>query len=281
MKKLLVLGITLLTLASCTDKNVDDYRRDRVNQNYAKAKAKEGLYRGLLILDRDGTNLGEVALEIKASMTTKENPEGTGTETHAVILGKISHQSATLLFNQGTYDDATGTIVFTMTLQEGKVLKVFGTITGNKIKASIVANDLYHYGATMELVKDAPPTTTPDSTPPPILTMEKYVGKLGDIDVVMTLQLSYDNPAQNFYYLFVSNRTVQVSLDFKDFRIGTDAGNLELDTQKLTATFIATSGGDSYKNKFDCNRIDKDTWSCSLYNSASNNTLKGTLKSAQ
>lgn len=284
MKKLYFIALTILTLVSCTDKNMDDYRRKRAMEELARIQSIAGIYRGNLTLDRDLTNLGNIALEIKASMVARENPDGTRTEARAMIHGRIMHKHAVVLFNEGTYEDATGTVVFTTSIQEGKTLKVFGTISGDKFKATIVANDYHNYGATMELTKNAKTTAENGEVRPVDPTFTKYVGTLANQEdkhpVTMTIQLQYDTPSQNFYYQFTPSRTVNVSLDFKDFQIATDAGNLDLETRKLTAVFVSVVGGDRLVNKLDCSNVNNDAWNCGLSNSRTNNTSRGILNRA-
>lgn len=277
MKKIIFV-VTVLLSVSCTNKNVDDWRKSRAAEEAARLKQAAGNYRGAGTSRFDQSPMGTFDLYLEADMETAPRPDGVGTEGRATFKGRLIHLGetrATLSFKSGYYDDQSGTIILDIPIKDKKV-KIYGTIRNGVLDANIEAEDSSdEFGAHVVLKKTA--ETTPMEVPEPTNTgieVSRYSGSFTlpnnqTTSSVMQITNPTIDPQMKFYNLLVRTKEVEVGLTFfdGDIQISTPRGHLDTYFHTLSAIFETSgSSGDRFTNKLVCSGLPDDAWKCEFTN---------------
>lgn len=282
----LALGLGLLASAvmvSGCDRTLDDYRREKVDQEIAKYQAVSGVYQGSLISNRSGGELGFATLELEADRVVGESNDRLSTEQRAVLRGKLTFSgngNSVLTFRNGYYDPSTGLFRASIPVSRrgGKEVEInlAGKLTDSRLSGYVEAFGYREDGANFELLKSVSGAAAPIShgrlTPSPAPILRQFTGtakykdgstqqaKLG----VLTQELSTE---EEFLYTLLPVRTVDATLEFgNNVTLLFKESQWDLRAGTLRGRVDGVRGADRYQLDLDCNRIALDGgrqgWKC-------------------
>ncbi len=210
------------------DKNMEDFRRDQLQQSISRINSASGTYSGSVISKIDNTNLGAITLKFQARTDIQSNSGGVSSEQNATVSGSLSFRSITsteVSFDNGFYDDVTGDFQVTIPLTASSKLTLVGVVSGNKWNGSIEVKGQPDFGGEMDLTKNAPISNSPaiEVGGTRLQQIKKmsyaYVGSYKVGGVVTPFKLSFIDRDISFYNIFSPIRSVSVNCDFSDFEL--------------------------------------------------------------
>ena len=103
-----VFAFLALALVACgKDRNLEDYQRDKLQQNLGLYEAKAGTYTGLVRSKRDGRVLGAMQLDLSAQVKNQNSNDGSVSPGSPILVGNITfldQNEITLTAPNGYYD---------------------------------------------------------------------------------------------------------------------------------------------------------------------------------
>jgi hypothetical protein len=236
---------SILLLVGCSkDKNMEDYRRDQLQQSLARISSISGSYSGPVISKIEGSNLGNITLKFKASTDIQSNSGSVTNNQNAIVSGSINLKSLStteVTFDNGYYDDVTGDFQVSIPIaQESGViakLSLVGQISGDRWVGSIEVKGQPQNGGDLNLIRNAPPSNT-SAIEVGGTRLEQirrlnydFVGFYKVDNTTSAFKLSFTNrdvlPEQSLFKLFSPIRQVSVNCDFTGFEL--DFTNAVLD----------------------------------------------------
>ena len=169
MKSIASLGlVSLMLFSGCAkDKNMEDYRREQLQESLTRITSISGSYSGTLISKIDGTNLGGITLKFQARTDVQANTGNVSNQQNAIVSGSLKFQSLTsaeIVFDNGFYDDQTGDFQVAIQIpQEGGTvskLSLSGVVSGDRWLGSIEVKGQPEYGGELNLQRNALPPST-------------------------------------------------------------------------------------------------------------------------
>jgi uncharacterized protein YcfL len=293
MKMMTVLGLSLLLFVGCKeDKNMEDYRRDQLQQSIARISSVSGNYSGPITSRVDGSSLGEATLKFKAS-TQVLAQNGTTTTQSVAVSGSLSIKGATtaeLVFDEGFYDDISGVFQVTIPLDLGKI-SLSGIVHGDSWNGSIEVSGQPDYGGELNLLKNAPmPNTSSVEVGGTRLQQIRkmgysYEGSYTAGGISSPIKLSFIDqdllPAQNVYKLFSPVRNISVVLDLTDFELNFANALLDDKEGTLTAKDPNDQRGNPVRATLNCTKFEAPTgfgWNCTVQTKVTSLKVKLTAK---
>jgi hypothetical protein len=228
----------LLLLSSCgKDKNLEDYRGEQLQIAIARINAISGSYSGPVVSKIDGSSLGNLQLNFKASTDIQSNSGQVSNNQNATVTGSITLRSIStneIPFENGIYNDSTKGIQINIPVsRDGRVIgkiSLSGVVSGDSWVGNIEVNGQSQSGADLYLTKNAPP---PNSSSLEIggSRLEKIkklnykyagstniTGKDGEFKLIFL-----DNkdilPEQSLYKLFSPIRQINLNCDLGAFEL--------------------------------------------------------------
>jgi len=158
MNRITLLAALVLQLACAKDRNVDDYKEDRLRENLAKLQAVEGRYSGFLVSKKTGNRLGVLQLKLEATtQPTTGNDESKPAAT-PVVKSTLEFRNSTTLRIEGQksyYDPNSGQFQTEIPIQQnGKTISVNmnGVLREGRFTGSLEALGYSEDGGTTDLV---------------------------------------------------------------------------------------------------------------------------------
>lgn len=276
----------IFSLVSCSkDKNLEDYRRDQIQQSISRITSVSGMYSGSVISKIDGTNLGAITLNFKAQTDIQSSSTQVYNEQTVKVSGSLSLKSLTsaeIVFNNGRYDDTTGEFQVTVpiNLDGGKASKLLlaGVVNGDRWNGSIEVEGQSAFGAELDLVRNAPMSNTSaievgGSRLQQIKKMSyRYEGSYTSEGVELPVKMSFINsdilPEQKFYRLFSPVRTANINFDFLDFELNFLNANMDDKAGTIDGPFAFSINGTPVRATLNCIKFEENTgdfgWNCSI-----------------
>jgi len=266
---LVYLAASLLLVSGCgKDKTLDQYHQEKVTADLSRLQAISGQYRGTIVNQRDNSSMGNLEIDLTASLVPTNSTNGTTNSSLAVLQGGLTlinaFQSTAALQSAQYYSDDnsdhgtfSGTIVIPTAKSGNATLSISGTIAGNTITGIITPSDRSGPSGTFTATKGAPfphngqPQTNPGSTDGTLVYVGSYKdticdgrnhdsnlcrGNNGIVNVRMGVNLTAPTVAETFLNNFVDQKTVGVQLSFGDQAIAS-LPNAELDQKVGTLRF--------------------------------------------
>lgn len=245
MKILNTLSVSslLLFIGCAQDKNMEDYRREQLQQNLFRIASVSGAYTGSVVSKIDGTNLGVITLKFQARTNVHESTNDVSNQQNATVSGSLNFQSLTsaeVVFDNGFYDDLSG--AFQVTIPSAR-LSLTGIVHGDSWIGTIEANGQPEFGAHLSLQKNAPlPNSSSIEVGGSRLQQIKkmdyaYVGAYIHDGVSIPFKMNFLNkdilPEQNLFKLFSPVRNVNVHCDFSGFELNFSNAIIDDKTGKL------------------------------------------------
>lgn len=296
MSRISLVILLFLSGFSCTNKSVEDYRKDLVERELAKIKSISGIYNGDYQFATDQQNTNPISFEIKPNVKSKESSDGLKSELRAVFEGKLAYHGnppATLYFSEGTYNERDGTISATALVRDptdsiatNKHIELYGTIMSGKLSARLRAQEYPETEAKMELSLGSKVIGSRENTEHLKSIVYVYAGRfenkkdLKTYDVVMTIRIPVINAELFFYNQFLPNISAAINLNFKSFQLNTYKGHYG--KQSVFATFTDNTTGLS--NELLCTKptsAESNQLNCSLSNAKTGAISEGTLSRVQ
>lgn len=268
MKVLTCLSLCgLLAIVGCSkDKNLKDYNQEQAQQIISRITAVSGSYSGPANSNlADNASLGSVTLNFKAqSYVQSSSNQGQQTVNVSGSLGLKSLTSAEIVFTNGTYTyDETNRgrdmlqVFIPVTIgNKQSSLKLEGSIDGDQFSGSVEVEGYPAYGATLNLVKNAPmPTTSAIEVGGTRLQQinkmdytysERHIENRGKDEIIeYYVKMKFKDldilPAQKFYKIFSPLRTVSIDFGitgfvytFENAIINDEAGTITTPNETLT-----------------------------------------------
>lgn len=282
-----VLGVcSILAMVGCSkDKNMDDYRRDQLQESMARISSIQGSYSGVATSRLDGTNLGAIDLKFQARTDIQSNSGNVSTQQSAIVSGSLSFRSLTnteVVFDNGYYDDVTGDFQVTISIAQNNgttsKLSLIGQVSGNSWIGSIEVKGQPEFGAQLTLYKNAPPkdTSALEITGARMEQIKRtnyvYEGEYTVGGANSPFRLSFVNrdilPEQNFYKLFSPVRQVNVNCDFTDFELNFTNAILDDKMGTLVGHDPTDQRGTPARANLSCTKFDKGNgdfgWDCEI-----------------
>ena len=277
--------LMLSILISCAkDKNLDDFRRDQLQQNLSRITSISGQYSGPVISKIDGSNLGNLILKFKASTNVQSNSGDILTNRSSIVSGSIKLQSlstAEVSFDNGYYDYVTGDFQVTISVpQESGVvanLSLVGIIANERWIGSIEIKGQTQNGADLNLLKNSPPTniTAIEAGGTRLEQLRRmnyrFIG-LYKIDTSITpFKLTFISrdilPVHFFYKIFSPIRQVSINCDMTDFELNFSNAVLDDNAGTLVAHDPTDNQGHPARATLSCNKFEEGIafgWDCEL-----------------
>ncbi|MCM2321841.1 MAG: hypothetical protein NDJ90_01105 [Oligoflexia bacterium] len=219
--------VASVVLAGCQDKSLEDYKRDKMNQDLAKYDGARGSYQGTAISKRDGSALGHLTARVKPRKGDKPYLD--------VRLTFEGATRAEMSFSREIdYDETTGDYEGQVTLQrlgdEPVQLRLFGNFSNGTFSGDLSANDFDDYGLEFMLTRfdagnDAPdPNARKGSeeeglpTDPAGFVSDYYYGEIDGLEkgskrgVFLNVRMNIPSPEQEFVSQFIPKRRVQLTM---------------------------------------------------------------------
>lgn len=286
-KLITVLGLcSLLSMVGCSkDKNMDDYRRDQLQESLARISSISGSYSGVAVSRLDGTNLGAIDLKFQARTDIAASSGNVSSQQNAIVSGSLSFRSLTnteVVFDNGYYDDVTGDFQVTIPITQNggaiSKLSVIGQVSGNSWIGSIEVKGQPEFGAQLTLYKNAPPKNTSalEITGARMEQIRRlnlvYEGEYTVGGANAPFRLSFVNrdilPEQNFYKLFSPVRQVNVNCDFTDFELNFSNAILDDKMGTLVGHDPTDQRGTPARANLSCVKFDNGAgnygWDCEI-----------------
>lgn len=236
MKYICLVVISCLYLGCSKDKNMDDYRREELQEKISRINSVSGNYLGTMVSKLDGSYIGSVSLTFQARTDIQSSNNSVTSEQNVLVSGALSFKSLTsmeVVFNNGFYDEMTGSFQVTIPIQQNGTsdskLYLTGNVSGNKWIGTIEAAGHPDFGGALNLTKNAKPSNTTNVQAQALrlqqLDKEKYsyVGNYVVNGENKPIKLSFINrdimPELYFFKLFSPVRQVSINCDFTDFEL--------------------------------------------------------------
>ena len=227
---LILACISLLVSACAKDKSLDDWKREKLEQELAKLPS--GTFSGT-VLGANERIIGPLSLTLMPTTKVTSSPGNYKTDEQAMLEGSIlfgNEFQTNVSFTDGSFNSTSGSFKFTVPLDQRNgrrwVMSLSGTITGDRLTGRIGTEGNQALSGQMVLVRDAVlPTETAlglrvgmaGGTDP--LT-ETYEGSTVFYDrtrrsvelVIMNNTTMFE---ENFLNRFLSSKPVQVTLRVK------------------------------------------------------------------
>jgi hypothetical protein len=159
MKYLLLLG-SLLLVACGSDKTLEQYERDKLNNNLALYQSVSGTYTGVVQSKEENQVLGAMELNLRAE--TQVNPGGNGDTASGtpILVGNVrflDEMVITLTAPTGYYDPNTGAysaeIRIAKTGDGEKIVNLSGNLANGSLQGEIATRDFPGSGGKFQLVR--------------------------------------------------------------------------------------------------------------------------------
>jgi hypothetical protein len=292
MKVLTRLGLcSVLAIAiGCSkDKNMDDYRRDQLQQSIERISSASGSYSGAIISKLDRSNLGSVKLQFSANTSVSSSNSQVSNEQNSTVSGTLDIAGltqATITFDNGFYDDVTGNFQVTIpvTLDGGTISKISlnGKVADDRWLGSIEVANQTNFGGILDLKKNAPmPNTSAMEVSGVRLQQMKrtdytytssYKDKEGTSYPLIMSFINRDiSPEQNVYKIFSPIRYVNLNLDFSGFELNFHNALLDDKANTLVGRDPVDQRGNLSNATLNCLKSDDDNnlgWDCDLQTKA-------------
>jgi len=284
MKMMTVLGISLLLFVGCKeDKNMEDYRREQLEQSIARISSVSGNYSGPMISSLDGTSLGDATLKFQARTQVLSQSGGTISQSVSVS-GSLTVKGATnseIVFTDGFYDDISGkfqvTIPFKIEGLNDTNISIEGTVHGDSWSGTIEVLGHDEYKGVLNLLKNAP---LPNSSSVEVQgTRLQQIQKMSYVyegqytvgGTTSPMKLTFIDkdmlPIQNIYKLFSPVRTIAVNIDFTDFELYFNNAIINDHEGTLKAGSSIDQRGNNANTTLDCTKFEVPTgfgWNCKI-----------------
>jgi hypothetical protein len=279
-----ILFCSLFLLVSCgKDKNMDDKRRDDLQQNLMRINSIQGAYSGPVISKIDNSNLGNLTLNFKSTTNTQSNSICM-TNGQAVVSGSISLKSLTtteVTFDNGCYDDISGDFEVTIPVDQGAGLKakisLSGKISAGNWNGSLEVNGQPQNGAFLNLVKNAVPGNISEIEVAGARLEQmrrltySYLGSYEFNGSTAPFELSFTNndifPEQSLYNLLSPTRQVVLNCVLAGYNLTFSSALLNDNTGVLIAHDPIDQQGRPTKVNLVCNKFDMNNdygWDCEI-----------------
>lgn len=280
-----IIGAMLLFVSCAKDKNMEDYRRDQLQQSLSRINSISGSYSGAVISKLDGSNLGSINLKFQARTDVESRAGQISSEQNAIVSGSLNFRSLTnaeVVFDNGFYDDVTGDFQVTIPIvQEGGAtskLSLVGQISGDQWIGSIEVKGQPDYGGLLNLQRNAPPSSISaiEVSGTRLQQINRlglvYIGSYKTGDQLTPFKLSFIDkdilPEQNFYKLFSPVRSVSVNCDFTDFELNFSDAILDDKMGTLVAHDPVDQRGNPARANLSCVTFDDGNngfgWDCTI-----------------
>ena len=263
MKNMKVLwgALTVLALMSACakDKNLDDFKAEQYQRDFAQLQLANGTYRGLLVSKKDGSSLGALEVVYEAKTSVVNSTDQTKASSRPILTSNINFVGATrmsIVATTASYDPQSGNIQSevavtrttgaTSVILNGNLDKGSGVISG-----SLEAQGYPADGATFVLIRDGQSLEQINSqhkiVAKPILTGDNYVGTTTFNDkhntvknVNMILLKPETTSADDFLTLVSPVNPITVTLNYgESAQIQFSGANW--DQQKVQSKLIGTA----------------------------------------
>lgn len=279
------LSLLFIFLVGCEDKNMDDYRREQLQQSIARISSISGSYSGPVISKIDGSNLGSITLKFKASTDIQTNSGRVSNDQSAIVSGSVSLKSVStteVAFDNGYYDDTTGDFQVTIPVaQENSSIpakiSLTGRVSGDHWVGTIEVKGQSQNGADLDLLRNAPASNT-SSIEVSGVRLEQirrldyvYSGVYKIDNMTSPFKLSFTNrdglPEQNLYRLFSPLRQVSVNCDLGGFELNFSNANLDDNLGTLIGRDPTDQQGHPARATLNCRKFDISEdfgWDCEI-----------------
>lgn len=175
-KKFAVLVLCGVLLSACAeDKTVDEYQRERLQQNLALYQAVSGRYTGKVNSTLDKSPLGAMEIELRSETVVNSGGSGEssiGTPILVTNIRFLDQNVIALSAHNSFYDPNTGAFSAQIQIKrseigETQVVSISGTLVSDVLSGQISAVDYIGFGGSFSLIKNGPPLLSfaPDSRP--------------------------------------------------------------------------------------------------------------------
>ena len=284
----LIMSSIFILLSCGKDKNMDDFRRDQLQQSFARITSISGSYSGPVMSKVDGSNLGNILLKFKASTDVQSNSGRVSNDQSVLVSGSINLKSLTtteVTFDNGFYDDVTGDFQVTIPVaQDGGVtakISLTGHISEDHWIGSIDVKDQEEYGASLNLTKDAPPSNTSSLEVGGVRLQQikkldyLYEGTYRAAGTTAPIKMSFINrdifPEQSLYKLFSPIRQVSVNCDLTQFEVNFSNASLDDKNGLLVAHDPTDQQGHPARASLTCKKFETGSdfgWDCEIQTKA-------------
>ncbi|MEK6773842.1 MAG: hypothetical protein AABY64_07870 [Bdellovibrionota bacterium] len=235
-KQISLLSLLIFTLSACNkDKDVDDYKTEKLHADLAVLKTVEGSYTGYLASKQDpNINLGALKITLTATTQTNDSPmnDGGKASVQPILVAEVEFQGAyrvSIVGQNSFYDSSSefhtdipievtsGTATGKPTIER---VTINGTISGSVMSGSMYASGYSSYGGTFNLVLNGPslqklslakkPDVTSNRTP----ILKTYLGTASGLtsgDTPVTLFITrppLDKFTEIYYLLYPSSESL-------------------------------------------------------------------------
>ena len=286
-KLISALGISsLLIIIGCAkDKNMDDLRRDQVQESLSRITAISGAYSGAVVSKLDGSNLGAITLSFQARTDIAANSSSVSSQQSAIVSGSLNFKSLTtaeISFDNGFYDDMTGDFQVDIPITEAggstSKLSLIGNISSGSWVGSLEVKGQPGFGADLNLVKNAKPANISaleigGARMDQIKKLDlPYFGEYRYGNGMSPLKMTFINrdvlPEQNFYKLFSPVRQVNVNFDLTGLELNFANALLDDKTGTLVGHDPIDQQGKPAQGTLNCVKFDDGHglfgWNCSI-----------------
>ncbi len=239
-KQISLLSLLIFTLTACNkDKDIDDYKTEKLHADLALLKTVEGSYTGYLISKQDpNVNLGALKITLTATTQTNNNPSNDGgkTSVQPILVAEVEFQGAyriSIVGRNSSYDstsefhtDIPIEVSIGSTTGKSKIetVTINGTISGSVMSGSMYTSGYSSDGGTFDLVLNGPslqklsiarkPDVTSNRTP----ILKTYLGTASGLTsgtspvTLFITRPPLDKHTEIFYLLYpLSESLLQVS----------------------------------------------------------------------
>lgn len=174
---LLLAMVALLATACGKDKSVEDYQREKAQQNLAQYQAVEGAYSGIVTSKEDGRVIGAMRLTLTATLKPDPGNAGGPALGTPVLLGNVSFldtNTISLSAPDGYFDPQTGVYSANILIErtgngengggafprpglDSETITFSGTINGNVLQGSVFSQNFPEFGGDYRLERSSSP----------------------------------------------------------------------------------------------------------------------------
>lgn len=153
-----LLSAFLVAGAGCGDRTLDDYQRDKVNENLSRIQAISGTYSGTISNADTKVPFGAFSIQLTPDTTVTQNNDKTGPIQIAKIRGKVTYEGTTkavLVFQNADYDWDRNTIKASFTV-DNNAMDLTGKIENGHLTGELEAEAYPDNAATFDVTLNAP-----------------------------------------------------------------------------------------------------------------------------
>jgi len=230
---LLILTPSFIFLGCAKDKNMDDFRRDQLQQSLSRISAVSGSYFGNVISRIDGSNLGSIILKFQAKTDVQISTGQISSQQNVTVSGSLRFRSIStseVSFENGFYDDQTGDFQVVVPInQPGGIvanLALIGVVHGDSWAGSLEIKGQSEFGADLNLSKYGSASNTSAIEVGGIRLQQinkmnfRYEGSYKIGDTITPFKMSFINlPDLSLFSLFSPIHPVTVVCDFTGFEL--------------------------------------------------------------